>query len=284
MWSGLGINYNYDGAGYDYQNDLALIKSVGFTKVRLLIENWNYSAGIALWKTIAQYALTLGFEEVTFGLTFQNYNAAEQTAFAAAQDALANWFDQQTVPVGTTFIFCQGNEESFHITDSSTTAQVRAFYRTRYTALKAAHPLRTFTYSMANGEMFPFFNDLNGSALAYPWDYASVNLYSYPTGQTSGTYFRINIGSMLAWFGTTVEITEFGPDDGGYLDTEWFDRHFYADQFLQNLHTIIDNNLPAAYIYNFQDSLFGCLSPKRIFRSWWYVLRGVREPFNLEMK
>ena len=57
MWTGLGINYNYDGVPYNPAVDLPYLKSLGFTRIRLLIENWDYSAGVANWKTICQLGI-----------------------------------------------------------------------------------------------------------------------------------------------------------------------------------------------------------------------------------
>lgn len=168
----------------------------------------------------------------------------------------------------------------YHRDGSLTDAQVRANMRTDYAAVKAVYTKGPVTYSMANGEMFPYFND----SLSYPWDFASANLYSYPHGSTtSGTSFTVNLSNATSWFGTTFQVSEFGPDPSGYADATWFHKDFYADQFVANLRDIIDHNITRGYIYNYMDSSFGCKSPNGTYRPWWYDLRGVARPFNVGM-
>jgi len=285
MWSNLGINYNYDGTGYNYAVDLPLLYKTGFRSIRLLVENWDNAAGITLWKTICQAAIAQGFTEIIFGLTFENYSVANQAAFTTAQNSLATWFTQQTLSAGQKLVFCLGNEEQNHISDGSSTTQVAAYYRTRYTAIKAiltnatANPV---TYSMANNEMFNFYNDFNGSSLPYPWDYPSANLYSYATGQSNATSFTQNISNASAWFGlTNFVISELGPDPSGYSDSSFRDRTFYAQQFAQNLTQLRKSGVTKAYIYNFQDANFGCMDTNRNFRPWWYILTAQAQPAQL---
>lgn len=289
MWKGLSINYNYQGPGANYLVDIPLIFHAGFKHIRLLVCNYtdNTSTGVPLWKTILQYARTFDFETITIGLssnptTLTNGNKANFTAaFTTPSTGYAYYLQGLN---DSRIVLCIGNEETYHRDGSLTDTQVRAFIRTHYTAIAAIYTVGPITYSMANGEMFPFFNDLSGSALPYPWDFASANLYSYPHGATtSGTSFNTNLSSATAWFGSDFVVSEFGPDPSGYSDGSWGHKDLYADQFVLNLHDIIDHDILIAAIYNFQDSLFGCKSPNGTFRPWWFDLRGEPRPFNVGM-
>jgi hypothetical protein len=259
------------------------------------IENWNYAAGITNWKSITLQAINLNFPVVRFGVAFQNYNTAQEASFNAAVEAIATWMQSLTIPNGTTLILELGNEESFHITDGTTQQHVRDNMRILYTACKAicTNPQIKITYTMANGEMFSFHNDILASK-PYPGDFASVNLYSYPVSQTSGTYFGINIASFLAWFNNVNDtaktlgpgvISEFGPDPDGYADSRWSDVEFYDTQFRQNLQKIIDAGVSEGYIYNFIDpnNIFGCRRTTGEYNPWWYSLTGKRKPVGVGM-
>lgn len=288
MWKGLGINYNYQGAGANYLVDIPLIRKAGFKHLRLLICDYldTSPTGIPLWKTILEYALTFDFETITIGLssnptTLTNSNKGN---FTAAYTTPSTGFAYYLQALNDSrIVLCIGNEETYHHDGSITDAQTRAFLRTHYIAIKAIYTRGPVTYSMANGEMFPFYNDFTGSSLAYPWDFASANLYSYASSQNSATYFSINLSSATFWFGSTLVVSEFGPDPSGYADSRWADKDFYAAQFADNERDIIDHDIIKAYAYNFMDASFGCKSPNGTFRPWWYTLRGEQIPVNAGM-
>jgi hypothetical protein len=282
MWKGLGINYNYAGIGSDYQADLTMLYNAGFKRVRLLMADYLDTAGINNWKTRLAFARTLAFTEISIGISsnptpltsgsIAAFNSARQT-YAAFLEGLGD----------SRITFCMGNEEMYHRNGTLTDAQVRANETTQYGVLSGIYTIGKISYSMANGEMFPFFSDGNWPTKNNPdGDYVGVNLYTYPTGQTSGTFFRINLSSAKAWFGSSVVVTEFGPDHDGYNADRWGDRSFYAAQFAQQLQDIIDYDITCAMIYNFQDALFGCKSPNGTFRPHWYILRGLRQPVGIE--
>ena len=283
------MNYNYDGAGHDADKDLRAIRKAEsssgrkFDGVRMLIEQYNYTAGVDRWKTYTQKALDLGFNKVIFGLTNPTYTAGNQSAFNTAQQGIASWMQSINDP---RLVLCIGNEEMYHHDGSISDASVRANMRTLYTACKAIYtiPGSKITYSMANGEMFQYKLEHDGGAI-WPWDYASANLYSYPHGSTtSGTYFSINLSSAIAWFGSTFVISEFGPDPNGYSDGAWGEREIYADHFYNQLLDIIDHNIPEAAIYNYMDGAFGCKSPNGTYRPHWYLLRGLPIPMDAGME
>lgn len=297
VWKGLSFNYNYQGSGANYLIDIPYLFSKGVRHLRLLICDYTDTSptGIPLWKTILEYALTFDFETITIGLssnptTLTNLNKSNFTAaYTTPSTGFAYYLKAQNVLHPGKIICCVGNEEMYHRDGTLTDAQVRAFIRTHFAAIKAIIPEIPCTYSMANGEMFPYYNDKNSSALAFPWDgdpddFASANLYSYPHGSTtSGTDFFTNLSSAVAWFGATLQISEFGPDPNGYSDANWFDKDFYSDHYKNQLLGIIDRNIVRAYAYNFMDSAFGAKSPNGTFRHWWYNLIGEQRPFNVGM-
>lgn len=289
MWKGLGINYNYQGVGANYRVDIPLIRKAGFKHIRLLVCDYldTSPTGIPLWKTILEYALTFDFETITIGLssnptTLTNSNKGNFTAaFTTPSSGFAYYIASLNDP---RIIVCIGNEETYHHDGSISDTQTRAFIRTHYAAIKPLLPNNSLTYSMANGEMYPFYSDYTNSNLSYPWDFPSANLYSYPTGQGSNTYYSINLSSATAWFGnSTLVVSEFGPDEAGYADSRWGDKDFYTAQFVDNELDIIDHGIKKGFIYNFMNDAFGCKSQSGVFRPWWYALRGEQVPVNAGM-
>ena len=282
LYEGLYVNYNYDGAGYDPDIDLpSIYYHDGFTGIRLLIEQFDYAAGITNWKAILNKARLLPFKEIIFGLSNNAYTSANEAAFNAALLSLATYLQSLNDPRITLVI---GNELSYRHDGSVTDAHVRANARTNYTACKAVYTVGKITYNMANGEMFPFYNDFNGSALPYPWDYPSANLYTYRHGATtSGTYFTVNLSSALSWFGPTFTLSEVGPDPEGYSDTYWFDQEFYAKRFARNILAAIEKGIKVICVYNYMDANFGMISPTGIHRAWYYTVLGLPIPNNAGM-
>lgn len=293
----LSINYNYLGTGADFRKDIPMLAKV-FKHIRLLIISYTDDSptGIPLWKTVLEFTMKYPFKTITIGLSanptyLTNTNKNDFTdKFTHADTGFARYM--AGIDDGR-LILCGANEEMFHHDGSISDTQVRAFIRTHMAAIDAVFPGKK-TVSMANGEMFPYFNDLNGSSLPYPWTvdngvhngFPSINLYSYHHGATnSATYFYINLNSACAWFGASnLVVSEYGPDPDGYSDTYWGNRYFYAKQFRQMTIDIAEHDIKIATIYNFQDSAFGCMSPGRIYRPHWYSARGEPMPYNVGMR
>ncbi len=274
------FNYNYQGPGANYLVDLPNLKAKGVKRVRLLIVDYTLTSTINAWKIICLYALSLGFDEVIFGLTSNPTQITDLniTTFNAARATFAGWCQAQHNPRLT---LCGGNEEMYHHNGSISDAALRANENAQYDVLSAIYTDGPVTWSLANGEMFPYFGDGD-----QPGDYQSVNLYSYHhTATNSATHFNTNLSSAKAWFGDDVVVSEFGPDPDGYSDTYWVDKEFYADHFRNNLLDIIDHDIDIenAFVYNFIDSAFGCKGPNGKFRPWWYLLIGEKIPANVGM-
>ncbi len=66
---------------------------------------------------------------------------------------------------------------------------------------------------------------------------------------------------------------------GQEITYDWFDRQFYAEQFIQNRDKILEYSITEMHVYNFQDALFGCLSPVRQYRPHWWLLTEQRQPY-----
>lgn len=278
MFTGLGINYNYGPPGgigdTTYQTELQSISNTGFKYVRLLLQDYlnndpNY--GIPAWKKVLEYALTLPFLKVGIGLSSNptSYTASSAATFRTIKNSYATYLKGLG---DSRIVYYHGNEETYHRDGSLTDAQVRANMRTDYAAIKAIAPDLSVTYAMANGEMFPFFND----SLSYPWDFASANLYSYPTNQTTATDYGVNVGSFLFWFNAAndCEITEFGPSDVGYAKGTWGDEDFYTATYVRMLKIGMEQGVSKMYIYNYMDgsNVFGVRHTNGSYRKWYRPL------------
>lgn len=285
MWKELGWNYNYLGSAADYETDLQFLKDAGVKYIRLLLPDFRFPEILAAWKPVCLFALSLEFEEVTFGHSNGAYTSSNMAAFNTARESLAQWCEDQNNPALT---FITGNEEMFHRDGSLTDAQVRTNETTEYGVLRDIYTVGKMTYTMANGEMFVFYNDGDWPAKDDANGYVSANLYSYAAPLANGaTYFKQNIANGQGWFGAgNFHIHEFGPDPNGYVPATWKSERMYELQFLQNLEEIIRAGVPRAYAYNFLGEPWGALRQKapgqRSFKPWWYSLQGLKKPITIE--
>lgn len=199
FYGGIVVNYNPANTLAAYTADLADLKALGITKVRLKICTYTNGADITLWRQVVQAALNMGFH-VVYGVTFNwasgatIINKANWSIYTAAVVAEAQWL-AANIPAGqqANLDFQIGNElerqrfmDIATITASGTTATA----------------VTTATHGFTTGETVYIRNATQG---AYNGSFTIT-----VTSPTAFTYTMTSSPASSATTAGTIGVTDYG--------------------------------------------------------------------------
>lgn len=251
VWSGLAMNYGHFDPHNPYNtttvaNDLALLKSLGVTKLRIASPPYD-SSDMANVKTLTLQALGLGFY-VVIGTTtgtalvdlakfieFENYCTTDLLPWCQAQ---------QNVNLEVHL----GNEESLHTAGAGMTL---ADVISRLKAL-ATTAQGIYTYGkISTTEVSTYISDWV-SAGKGDFDYMSFNCYS--VGPVS---IRAQADAIVAGFGANGYISEWGTPHG-YQDYD--SEEIWKQITKKQVNSLIASGIADAYYFTYRDGSFGLIT------------------------
>lgn len=281
-WAGLGLNIGSDlnsNVAYptaEVTADLAYLKSVGITHLRIALADYGSAGGITNTQTLALAAKSLGFY-VSYGLTCAGtltstiMNGAYQTAvLAQATWAQANGIDE----------FHMGNEMENHIDGTVTEQQVRTWVRAQATAVKTAGFTGKVSYCVGQGfanKSAGWVSDVGLGGL----DYLSINVYGdYQNNWNLGFQYYLN--QLIGAYSTgTVYVSEFNVFYTWTFPSMNMDAFSIAKEVGKRTAAVIASGVPRGnfFCWRFASDGFSAKRADGSLHPMWFAALGRRADF-----
>lgn len=265
VWANLGINYSSTGrAATSFASDMAYLRALGFTRVRLMVPDYGDTTGVSTWRSYAAQACDMGFTRVIYGVTAitTGITSANTAAFATAMAAEATWAQA----LGKSNLTLElGNEEELHHDGSLTDAQVRANMRSAATTCKAIYTVGGICYASSNiaGAMDSWISEGKGS-----FDRIGFNIYDDPGD------LLINATKLKNAFGSNAFASEWNRPNS-FSQTLGYDRD--ALQVAKQLEIFKGLDLEAYFFtFMYNGTYYGILRSDGTFIPVWPTLLETR--------
>lgn len=216
-WSGLGMGIGGYGTistsdVQKYYNDLNLIKSLGFTHVRVGSTDVTFGTAITVSQLMAQYAKSIGLFTIwgvtnVFTLTASNYPNYDTSVQSFASWAQTNNIDQFEI----------GNELESTI-DNTTLTQTGLITNLKATAVKVQGIFTNGNVSYGSTGGSTWVNNFISAGITPGTDFDNISFHFYGANQNDLAGFQSDAQRAYTGFSTNAECGEFNlVTDAGSL-------------------------------------------------------------------
>lgn len=245
VWSGLGVNHK---STANLVSDAAYFQSIGLNKIRVHLA--GDSAGIAMWRGVAQQWYDLGFYAMHgVATTGQTLTATTWTTQAALITAEANAIAALSAPRISEFQI--GNEYELAVDGTTLTqAQLRTNLRALAVTIKAILPTIPVSYTTSFYQDYASWASEGIGTL----DYLGLNVYGniLSGGVNWQRTYSVGLATIIPAIGASkLKITEFNLDAS---NTNF--QNIPSDKqalYMRDMQSFIKlSGIPSAYYYNYR--------------------------------